>query len=64
MKGRGPKPASTSPECAKPAASNGSPASADWERYLILITCRDEREQLELLAVFQDEGLNCRALLS
>jgi hypothetical protein len=48
----------------KPADSNESAASANWERFLILITCRDEREQVELLRVFQEEGLTCRALLS
>jgi hypothetical protein len=34
------------------------------EQWLILITCRDERQQVELLARFQAEGLACRALLS
>jgi hypothetical protein len=55
------------PDCkaaAKPASSDAPPVSADWERYLILITCRDEREQVELLKVLQAEGLTCRALLS
>jgi hypothetical protein len=34
------------------------------EQYLVLITCRDERHQVELLARFQSEGPECRALLS
>jgi hypothetical protein len=34
------------------------------EQYLVLVTCRDEKQQVELLARFQAEGLECRALLS
>jgi hypothetical protein len=34
------------------------------EQWLVLITCRDERHQVELLQRFQTEGLDCRALLS
>jgi hypothetical protein len=34
------------------------------EQYLVLVTCRDERHQVELLGRFQGEGLECRALLS
>jgi hypothetical protein len=34
------------------------------EQYLILVTCRDERHQVELLGRLQGEGLECRALLS
>jgi hypothetical protein len=34
------------------------------EQWLILVTCRDERHQVELLGRFQAEGLECRALLS
>ena len=34
------------------------------EQYLILVTCRDERQQVELLGRFQGEGLPCKALLS
>jgi hypothetical protein len=34
------------------------------EQYLILVTCSDERHQLELLDRFQQEGLTCKALLS
>jgi hypothetical protein len=32
------------------------------EQYLILVTCRDENEQIELLARFKAEGLECQAL--
>jgi hypothetical protein len=34
------------------------------EQFLVLITCRDERHQGELLSRFRGEGLPCRALLS
>jgi hypothetical protein len=34
------------------------------EQFLILVTCRDERHQVELLGRFQSEGLDCKALLS
>jgi hypothetical protein len=33
-------------------------------QYLILLTCRDEKHQVELLTRFHGEGLKCRALLS
>jgi hypothetical protein len=34
------------------------------EQYLVLVTCRDEQQQVELLERFQEEGLVCKALLS
>jgi hypothetical protein len=34
------------------------------EQFLILVTCRDEQHQVELLSRLQTEGLECRALLS
>jgi hypothetical protein len=34
------------------------------EQYLVLVTCRDEQHQVELLGRFQGEGLACKALLS
>lgn len=34
------------------------------EQYLLLLTCRDEKHQVELLQRFQGEGLPCKALLS
>jgi len=40
------------------------PARAAGEQFLVLITCRDEKHQLELLHRFASEGLECRALLS
>jgi hypothetical protein len=34
------------------------------EQFLILVQCRDENHQVELLGRFESEGLSCRALLS
>jgi hypothetical protein len=34
------------------------------EQFLILVTCRDEEHQVELLRQFESEGLSCRALMS
>jgi hypothetical protein len=33
-------------------------------QFLVLITCQDEKHQVDLLKRFQDENLNCRALVS
>jgi hypothetical protein len=40
------------------------PEAVMKEQYLILITCRDERHQVELLGRFAAEGLACKALMS
>ncbi len=40
------------------------PAQLPVEQYMILVTCRDEKEQIQLLGRFQGEGLSCKALLS
>ncbi len=34
------------------------------EEYYVLITCRDEKQQVELLGRFKGEGLTCKAILS
>jgi hypothetical protein len=34
------------------------------EQYLVLIKCRDEKQQVELLKRLHGEGLECKALLS
>jgi hypothetical protein len=34
------------------------------EQFPILITCRDEHHQAEMLERFRGEGVECRALLS
>jgi hypothetical protein len=33
------------------------------EQFLVLITCRDEKQQVELLDRFHAEGLECKALV-
>jgi hypothetical protein len=33
------------------------------EQFLVLITCRDEKQQVELLGRFQDRGLEFKALV-
>jgi hypothetical protein len=39
-------------------------AAAVVEQFLVVVTCRDESHQVELLRRFDAEGLECRALLS
>ena len=34
------------------------------EQWLLLVTCRDEKQQVELLERFRRELLECKALLS
>jgi hypothetical protein len=34
------------------------------EQFLILVTCQDEKEQVELLRRFKDEGWECKALVA
>jgi hypothetical protein len=34
------------------------------DQFMILVECRDEQHQVELLQQFQSEGLSCKALLS
>jgi hypothetical protein len=48
------------------AALSATPASpaACPAQFLILVTCRDEKHQVELLHRLGSEGLQCRALLS
>src|SRR4051794_35154847 len=51
--------------CLEVAAPRDRPqVAAIPEQYLLLVTCRDEKHQVELLTRFQAEGLDCRALLS
>ena len=33
------------------------------EAFYVLITCRDERQQVELLGRFKAEGLDCKAVI-
>jgi len=48
-----------------PAAAAGSGKEETTpERFLVLIECEDETQQVELLRRFHDEGLRCKALVS
>ncbi len=42
----------------------GPEAGGGLEQYLVLVTCRDERQQVELLQRLNAEGFACKALLS
>jgi hypothetical protein len=46
----------------EPGAGPGGQALA--EQWYVLVTCRDEKHQVELLTRFQDEGLTCKAVLA
>jgi hypothetical protein len=50
--------------CLGPAKNRrwgGEPLEEQW---YVLVTCRDERHQVELLARFQADGLTCKAALA
>jgi hypothetical protein len=48
-----------------PPAQPARPPNLDVSaQFLVLVTCRDEAEQVELLGRFQSEGIECRALLA
>jgi hypothetical protein len=42
---------------------DGKKALQFSEEFLVLITCRDEKQQVELLGRFQHKGLQCKALV-
>src|SRR5437773_1138330 len=42
----------------------GDEVNAPPEQFLILLECKDEQQQIELLNQFQSAGLKCKALLS
>jgi hypothetical protein len=44
-------------------AANDEPAALP-EQFLILVECRDEAHQTELLRKFDAEGLSCKPLIS
>jgi hypothetical protein len=52
------------------AAIESPPSPERWpkktipEQYAVVVTCRDEAQQVELLTRLHAEGLDCRALLS
>ena len=43
--------------------SEGGKALQLSEQFMIIITCRDEKQQVELLGRFQDPGLECKTLV-
>jgi hypothetical protein len=47
----------------KPAKNESPPLDLE-EQFLLLVKCRDEKHQVELLQRFHKEGLECKALLS
>jgi hypothetical protein len=49
---------------AGPGEPSGPGVGLGPEQWLVLVTCRDEKHQVELLTRFQAEELPCRALLS
>lgn len=51
-------------ENCKPPSENKRPLTTIPEQWLILITCQNELHQLELLARFQQENLQCKPLCS
>jgi hypothetical protein len=67
-------PVSPELEAAWQAAANAvltqEPAKPRWggkelpQEFYVLITCRDEQDQVELLGRLQAEGLKCKAVLS
>jgi hypothetical protein len=48
----------------QPSAGRGSFDPVPTEEFLVLITCRDEKEQLELLGRLKEEGRECKAMLA
>jgi hypothetical protein len=45
-------------------ASSAAKANIPEQFAVLIVTCRDEAHQVELLMRFHAEGLNCKALLS
>ncbi len=57
--------AAANPELAAPSAAAERPGIVDVpEQWLVLVTCRDEKQQVEMLERFRREGVECRALVS
>ena len=46
------------------AERKSAEAEPGREQWLVLVTCRDEKQQLEVLERFQGEGLEARALMA
>jgi hypothetical protein len=47
----------------KPAKTESPPIDLE-EQFMLLVKCRDENHQVELLERFHQDGLECKALLS
>jgi hypothetical protein len=47
-----------------PEPGDGLRGAALGEQWYVLVTCRDEKHQVELLTRFQAEGLTCKAVLT
>jgi hypothetical protein len=56
--------AAAEPALASPGQGKRPQYHSIPEQFLVLLTCRDEQHQVELLGRLQAEGLECRALLS
>jgi len=57
--------AAANPELAALTAEAPRPGIVDVpEQWLVLVTCRDEKQQVELLEGFRREGVECRALVA
>jgi hypothetical protein len=50
--------------CLEEKATPEPTVGGSREQYLILITCRDEQQQIELLERLGGEGMECRAMVS
>ncbi len=51
--------------CLGPPPKEGGPKEETLvEQWYVLVTCRDEKHQVELLTRFKADGLTCKAVLS
>jgi hypothetical protein len=50
--------------CLEPPQGQRWGAESLEEHWYVLVTCRDERQQVELLTRFQADGLTCKAVLA
>ena len=53
----------SNPDLAALTAPLADQARGIPEQYLVLVTCRNEQHQIELLERFQREGIDCKALI-
>jgi len=50
--------------CLEPPKSKRLGGERLEEQWYVLVTCRDEKQQVELLGRFKGEGLTCKAVLT